>query len=104
MVDAGRAKLDAELTRVEAGVDDIGDVQEGFRGYAAFMQAYPAKGIAGIDDDHALAKLSRSECGGISARAAPDDNQIRFLSEFADNHGYVIEPTGNDDKARANSV
>ena len=43
------------------------------------MQTYAPQRITRIDDHHTLTQFRSPERGGIPARTAPDDNQIRFL-------------------------
>ena len=85
-VDLGRVELDAEFRCVFRAANGLSDVQQGFGGHAAVVQAHAAEGIARIDDDGLHAQFRSAKCRAVPRRPAADDDQIGFLCEFADDH------------------
>jgi len=85
-VHLGFPERQPELLGPRGLLDQLADVQQGLGGNAALMQADAAQGGGGLDQGGLHAELGSPERRGVAARAAADDQQIRFLCEFAYDH------------------
>jgi hypothetical protein len=74
-VDAGQGGLDAELLAVAGQVGDLTGVQERLGRDAAAVEAGAAHLVL-LHQDHGHAQLGGTQRGGVTARAAAEDDQV----------------------------
>ena len=66
----------ARVRQMSHFVHDGGDMQQGFRGNATHIQAYPAQGGIAFNDDRVQSQISRTESGRVTAGATTQHQHI----------------------------
>ena len=85
-IDLRVGETDAEILSLAAVLNQMCDVQQRFGRNATFAQAYAAQHRVVIDQRGLNIEIGGFERGDIPAGAAADDEKVRFLCQFADDH------------------
>ena len=80
-IDALEGRGDAELSCGAGGVGDLSRMQQGLGRDASAMQTGAADRVL-IDQDDRQPQLCGTDRGGVSARAAAEDDDICFGHDF----------------------
>jgi hypothetical protein len=77
-VDRGRREGNAVRAHLLDLVDDLGRVQQGLGGNASDVEADSAQHRPALDERDLEAEIGRAECGGVTAGARAEHEQLCF--------------------------
>ena len=75
-IDFDGAEVQTDVGHVLDFFDDIGGVQQRFRGDATDIEADAAELRVALDQNHVHAQVGGTECGGITTRTGTNDYQL----------------------------